>query len=600
MCAPVGCRQFCGIKRSCERNRVIPLSGDFAKPFGMVTFALMGKQRALSRIDCGLMLLACLLVGGCQVTPMTPSTSWNVKDFGAAADGKTLDTAAVNRAIDAASAGGGGTVRFSAGKYLCYSIHLKSNITLELDRGATIVAAGTSKHSEYDLPEPNPSNRYQDFGHTHWHNSLIWGEDLHDVSIIGPGLIDGTNGLQSGDGFIRSTTRRSRRPAMEPLDDAATTQPTSEPSREDDPHPERMPPPGMGNKAISLKNCNRVIIRDISVLKGGHFAILATGANNLTIDNVTLDTNRDGMDIDCCSNVRISNCTVNSPSDDGICLKTSYALGWARPTENVTITNCLVAGGWVEGSVIDGTFKLFDPYTRHPGGTGRIKLGTESNGDFKNITISNCVFDHCQGLAIESVDGSVIENLTATNLVMRDLTTSPIFIRLGERLRGPKETTKTGAIRRIILSNIVATTATSRYAGIISGTPNFPIEDVSISNIKLVFPGGGTKRMATSQPAEKEKTYPEPSMFGSLPAWGFFIRHINGLEMRDIGLTCLTADARSPMVIGDVKGLDLEHVTINGGGDVPVILLKNAQDFTAHQVQGVPDTHLDEVQEQRF
>ncbi len=551
-----------------------------------------------------MLVTVCSLVGGCQTAPAVTVTGWNVKDFGATADGKTLDTDAVNKAIDAASAAGGGTVQFTAGTYLCYSIHLKSNITLELERGAKIVAAGTRQHSEYDLPEPNPSNKFQDFGHTHWHNSLIWGEELHDVSIIGSGLIDGTNGLQSGDGFVRSTTRRSRRPATEPVDETTTTEPTTdpttEPNREDDPHPERMPPPGMGNKAIGLKNCNRVLIRDISVLKGGHFAILATGVNNMTIDNVTLDTNRDGMDIDCCSNVRVSNCTVNSPADDGICLKTSYALGWARPTENVTITNCLVAGGWVEGSVIDGTFKLFDPHTKHPGGTGRIKLGTESNGDFKNITVSNCVFDHCQGLCIESVDGSVIENLTANNLVMREITSSPIFIRLGERLRGPKDTTKTGAIRRVILSNIVATTATPKYAGIICGIPNFPIEDVSISNIKLVFPGGGTKKMATSQPAEKEKTYPEPSMFGSLPAWGFFIRHINGLEMRDIGLTCLTADARSPMIIGDVKDLDLEHVTITGGGDMPVILLKNVQDFTAHQVHGMADTHLDQVQQQSF
>lgn len=547
-----------------------------------MSVAQINARRTLQII----LLLVGPLIGGCAA-----GGGWNVRDFGATGDGKTLDTAAVNKAIAAASAGGGGTVRFSPGRYLCYSIHLQSNITLQLDRGATIVAAGTQQHSEYDLPEPNPSNRYQDFGHSHWHNSLIWGENLHDVSILGPGLIDGTNGLLIFDGFPRPIGRRRRR---------AATEPTTESSQEEELHPERMPPPGLGNKAISLKNCNRVIIRDLSVLNGGHFAILATGVNNMTIDNVTLDTDRDGMDIDCCANVRISNCTVNSPADDAIVLKTSYALGSARPTENVTISDCLVAGSYIEGSVLDGTFRLFDPLSRQAHGTGRIKLGTESNGDFKNIAISNCIFDRCQGLAIESVDGSVIENLTATNLVMRDITTAPIFIRLGERLRGPKGTTTTGAIRHVILSNITATTTSSHYAALISGTPDFPIQDVTISNVKLVFPGGGTQRMATSQPAEKITTYPEPGMFGWLPAWGFYVRHVDGLELRDIDLTCLTADARSPLIMSDVNGVDLAHVTINGGGDRPVILLQNVQDFSAYQVHGMADMHLDQVEEGKF
>ena len=117
--------------------------------------------------------------------------------------------------------------------------------------------------------------------------------------------------------------------------------------------------PGVANKAIALKNCRNVLLRDFSILHGGHFGILATGVDNLTIDNLKIDTNRDGMDVDCCRNVRISNCSVNSPWDDGICLKSSFALGYARATEMVTITNCLLAGSFEEGALLDGSYKKF-------------------------------------------------------------------------------------------------------------------------------------------------------------------------------------------------------------------------------------------------
>src|ERR1700712_1347347 len=147
---------------------------------------------------------------------------------------------------------------------------------------------------------------------------------------------------------------------------------------------------GVGNKAIALKNCFNVTLRDFSILKGGHFALLPTGVNNLTIDNLLVDTDRDGFDIDCCKNVRVSNCTVNSPWDDAICPKSSYALGYARSTDDVTITNCYVTGTYELGSVIAGTWKKFADDFR-VSRNGRIKCGTESNGGFRNLTISNCV-----------------------------------------------------------------------------------------------------------------------------------------------------------------------------------------------------------------
>jgi polygalacturonase len=269
---------------------------------------------------------------------------------GAKGDGKTVDTAAINRAIEEA-ASAGGTVYFPAGNYLCYSIHLKSKVALYLEQGATIVAAdpATDASRSYDPAESNkPWEDYQDYGHNHWHNSLIWGEGLSDVCISGPGLIWG-KGLSRGWG----------------------AGPVAE-------------KPGVANKAIALKNCRNVLLRDFSILHGGHFGILATGVDNFTIDNLKIDTNRDGIDVDCCRNVRISNCSVNSPWDDGICLKSSYALGYARATEMVTISNCLLSGSFEEGTLLDGTFKKFPDNEKVPR-TGRIKLGTESNGGFKNM-----------------------------------------------------------------------------------------------------------------------------------------------------------------------------------------------------------------------
>ncbi len=225
----------------------------------------------------------------------------NVLDFGAKGDGKTLDSPSINRAIEVTAAKGGGTVYFPAGTYLSVTLRLKSNISLYLDQGAVILAASPSDGYKYDDPEPNKwgdSLQYQDFGHSHWRNSLIWGESLHDISIIGPGLI-------WGKGLERGTSKVA----------------------------------GSGNKAIALKWCRNVILRDFSILNGGWFGILATGVDNFTINNLKIDTNRDGIDIDCCANVRVSDCTVNSPRDDGICLKSSYGLGIPKPTEHVTITN---------------------------------------------------------------------------------------------------------------------------------------------------------------------------------------------------------------------------------------------------------------------
>jgi len=511
---------------------------------------------------------------------------FEVTAFGAKGDGKSLDTPAINKAIDAAAAAGGGTVYLSAGTYRCFSIRLKSNVALYLDQGATILAADPSeKDGQYDAPEPNQWDQYQDFGHSHWHNSLIWGENLENISILGPGRI-------WGKGLVRSGAQSRTKQQNEALGNAASD-PGAGPFGY--PNPRDAVESGWGNKSISLKLCHNVIIRDISILHGGHFAILATGVDNLTIDNLKIDTNRDGIDVDACKNVRISNCSVNSPFDDGICPKSSFALGYARSTEHVTITNCQVSG-YDEGTLLNGTYKRdFRNQNGSFSPTGRIKFGTESNGGFKNITVSNCVFDYCRGLALEAVDGALLEDVTISNITMRDISTSPLFLRLGFRGRGPKETTTVGALRRIILSNIVVYNADPKYASIISGIPGHSIEDVRLSNVRIYYRGGGTKEQAALDPPEKEDTYPEPTMFGELPAYGFFIRHVKGLEMRDVEVSYLREDARPPFWLNDVIGVDFQHVKTQRSEGMPMFVLKNVADFNTHQCWPLPDTRLDRV-----
>jgi len=515
---------------------------------------------------------------------------YNVRAFGAKGDGKALDSSAINRAIESAAAKGGGTVYVPPGTYLSFSIRLRSNITLYLEQGSILLAASPNDGGgKYDLPEPNPWSKYQDFGHTHFHNSLIWGENIQNVSIVGPGLIWGKGLVRSG----------SQSRTKEQNDSAQKVKVEPEAAPFGYPNPRDAVEPGWGNKAIALKLARNVIIRDIAILHGGHFAILATGVDNLTIDNVKIDTNRDGIDIDACRNVRVSNTTVNSPFDDAICLKSSYALGFARATENVTITNSSVSG-YDEGTLLDGTYqRKYDRYS-HDSPTGRIKFGTESNGGFKNITISNCVFDYSRGLALESVDGGLLEDVTITNITMRDVVNPPIFIRLGKRNRGPKETMTEGEIRRVIISNIVAYNADSKYASIISGVPGNQIEDIRLSNIHIYYKGGGTAQQAALMPPEKETDYPEPVMFGEMPAYGFFIRHVKGITMTDVELRYLNEDERPAFFLLNVAGAEFYRVNAQRRSEGKTFVLRGVADFTASQVSLIPDIRIDRVEGKEY
>lgn len=497
-------------------------------------------------------LKTCLPLLGMSIVlnAMAASGSYNVRDYGAVGDGRHLDSKAINQAIEAAAAAGGGTVYLPAGNYLSGSIHLKSHIALFIDQGATIVAAPVSTENEYDPQEASISNVYQDAGHSYFHNSLIWGEDLQDIAILGTGTIWGKalyHDYQKGD--------------------------------------------QTGNKAIALLRCRNVSIKDISILQGGWFCILATGTDNFTLDNVKMDTNRDGVDIDCCHNVHVSNCSVNSPFDDGICLKSSFALGVARATENVTITNCLVTGYDV-GSFLDGTYTRNEKPglgNAHP--TGRIKMGTESNGGFKNITISNCVFAFCRGLALETVDGGLLEDVTISNITMRDVVNSPIFLRLGARMRGP-EGTPVGALRRVIISNIVAYNVDPAQGILISGIPGHDIEDVELRDIKMYFKGGGTEADASREVPPLEKGYPEPGSFGTTPAYGLFARNVNGLLLENIQLEYLQEERRPAVYLDSVQHVQLVHVSAPVVKGQKRIVIRNYKDVRLERSLDMTDAGM--------
>ena len=467
----------------------------------------------------------------------------NIKDFGAVGDGRSLDTKAINDAIESASKKGGGTVYFPPGTYLSFSIRLKSNIALYLDQGCVLLAADSTANGKYDDAEPNEWGdkfEYQDYGHSHWHNSLLWGENLENISILGTGIINGV-------GLRRNSS--ARRP--------------------------------WGNKAIALKLCRNVNLQDFTILNGGHFGILATGVDNMTIDNLKMDSNRDGMDIDCCSNVRISNCTINSPWDDAICLKSSFALGYAKPTQNVTITNCSVSG-YDLGTFYNGTYgrKEWNRVPDHEGPTGRIKFGTESNGGFKNITISNCVFDYCRGLALETVDGALLEDVTITNITMRDVVNAPIFLRLAARMRGP-EGTAIGKLRRVTISNIRAYNADSHFASIISGIPGNDIEDVQLSDIRIYYrPMDSAYSKIPTVVPEHEKTYPEPAKMGIMPAYGFFIRHAKNIRLNNVEVSFIGDEIRPAFIIDNVKDIDMFRVKAQAAPKTKNFVLKNVEGFT--------------------
>ena len=494
------------------------------------------------------------------------ASALDIRSCGAIGNGHVLDTHAINRAIELVAGKGGGAVRVPAGDYLCHTLHLKSGVTLALERGAVLRAASPGR---YDPVEPNPWAAYQDYGHNHWHNSMICGVGVSDVTIRGPGLLCG-DGMSRGEGSTPSSRTQ-----------------------------------GVADKVIALKDCRNVALEGFSLTGSAHFGVLASGVQNLRAARLLIDVARDGIDIDCCENVVLEDLVLNTPHDDSIALKASAALGRCQPTRKVSIRRCFVTGGFAPGSLHDGRRV---PIGAADGMKARIKLGTESCWGFEDILIEDCVISNGLGIPLLAVDGGPLTRVDIRNVTLSNIQDSPLFLRLGRRLSAPP-----GAAVREFADVTVEKLRCDRFGFpiIVSGIPDHRIERVSLSDIELVAEsddagerGGGWMPIARAAaiaelvPPECEALYPEVGMFGALPAKLLFARHVDGLEIEGLRFRRVRAageearaaqgDARPLFWLRDVAGVRFSEIAAPKGIAGPICHSDRALDVALAASEDLP------------
>ncbi len=456
------------------------------------------------------------------------SDIWNVQDYGATADGKTLDSPAIDAAINDCASAGGGVVFIPAGTYSCGTIHLKDNITLQISPGATVLFHPDD--DKFDEGEVLPFNPNADSETSLFHFALIRAENVSNIAIVGGGSI------------VNEKYPRG------------------------------------GPKPISIKGCQQVTIRDITIRNGPNYTISLMDSDYISIENVNIFAGQaDGIDFDNCRFGRVANSLIEA-YDDAICLKASPALGHISSTENIAVTNCSIQTA-----------------------CSALKLGTESSGDFKNIAFSNCTVypkpfarSALSGIAIESVDGAHISGLVASNITMIGPCCA-IFLRLGNRGRAQKTPTP-GMLENVSISNIVATGVTRPC--LIAGIPGHFVKHVTLDNVMVEvlpfknFKGSGEtsgeklgaavglsardadklafKMADLGTPAailsipEREDKYPESTMFGILPVWGFYCRHAADVTLKNIQLRVTGDDPRAAVVFDDVHSVIVDGLKANG------------------------------------
>jgi polygalacturonase len=471
--------------------------------------------------------------------PQFRDKTYNVRDFGATGDGKTNDTAAVSKAIETASNDGGGTVHFPSGKYMVASARIRSNVCLELDDDAAIEGLKVG----YDAPEPNEKfDRYQDFGHSHFRNSVLWGETVENFAIIG-GKVNG-GGATQGD---------QKRPTTQPDGTQAWG----------------------GDKVITIKVGKNLLFKNVTHDTGGHFVYLLNDCENITVNKVVIKKSRDAIDFMGCRNVAVSECNFTGCSDDTIGIKSDYALGRKINSHDI----------WVWNNYFES-------------GCNGLQFGSETAGDFKNIFFWDITINRGwkSGIGITSNDGAVIENVHYKNISIKEAAV-PIFILVTDRLRTGEPGQKVGTIKNVTFQNITATEIVAgrhhgpANAATISGRPGAVIENLTFENVKITYKGGDDAKEAELVPPYPKEKY-QPNGMGKRPASGWFIRHVKGLTFRNMEIA-YEGENRKPVIVAwDVEGLTLENVKLPKPSGADVLRTKNVTNLVVNNSPGVEDKHV--------
>ena len=416
----------------------------------------------------------------------------DVTKAGVVGDGATQNTAAIQQAIDACAAAGGGTLSFPAGRYLTGTIQIKSHVTLRLEQDATLL--GSTEVADYRNLDPFIDGSGNPMGH-----ALIVAVDADQVGIEGPGTVDGQS----------PKLKAKQNPyAMRPF-------------------------------LLRWVRCAHVIVRDVHLINPGAWTLNFFQTKGAVIENVTIRSrdlgmpNNDGINLDSSENVRVRHCDVIS-GDDALVIKATSA---SKPSRDIVATDCQLSSR-----------------------TNAIKLGTESIGGFTDISVSRCQITNTKmaGIALYEVDGADLRNVTISDIAM-DGVIVPISIRLGARLKtfreGDQPRPTPGKLRDVTIRNVSAKNI-EMIGMLINGVPGFPVEALTLENVQLELPGGGTAEAAKIQLAEKEKAYPEFDTFGkTMPAYGIYVRHVRGVKFLNVRTTLLKPDARPATALIDVTDL---------------------------------------------
>jgi len=450
------------------------------------------------------------VLGAASASPAAGAPAcYDVRDFGAQPDGKTLCTPAIQAAVDKCSAAGGGTVYLPPGTFLSGTIYMKSGVTLHLDSGCTLL--GSTNLSDY--PPTVPALRSYTDNYTD--KSLLYGEKLSRIALAGRGTIDGQGKAFQGPYKVR--------PYL-----------------------------------IRFIECRDVAVEGVTIRNSPMWVQHYLACDDVRLSGITVQShvnhNNDGIDIDSCRRVTITGCNIDS-GDDAIVLKSTTA----RPCREVAVSGCVLRST-----------------------CSALKMGTESNGGFQNIVLTGCAIHDTRlgGVSLEIVDGGTMDRVVVSNLTMTGVG-APLFLRLGNRARPFQEGTAkpgVGSMRDITISNIEATGANPTGCAI-SGLPEARIENLTLSNIRLSFAGGGTVEQAVRPIPEEPEKYPEYGMFGKLPAYGLYFRHVDGLKLLNVQLQLAAADQRHALVLDDVTNATLDGLdTAWSNGAASPLRLTNARE----------------------